>query len=167
MYKCLITTSALVNNRNLKIQLDKYAESITSRLKRQLRIDRTVATRELIDSVLAERSGRSIDLYMASHYRFVDEGRSSGTMPNIMNIREWAEARGIGTRGTRRQFYDVTWKISQAIRDRGTIKRFGGNKSGSGFIDQVIEQLRPAMTEDFREAVRLDIEESIRKPQDY
>ena len=156
-----------MTKKNLQKQLQKYAKSIAFRLKRQVRIDRTIATGELLDSIFAEPSRESIDVFMADHATFVDKGRRAGSLPDIQNIREWAQAKGIGVGGTRREFYNTTWKIAQAIRDNGTIKRFGGNRQGSGFLDQVIEQLRPAMTEDFRKAIRIDIEESIRKPQQY
>ena len=68
-----------MTKKNLQKQLQKYAKSIASRLKRQVRIDRTIATGELLDSIFAEPSRESIDVFMADHGTFVDKGRRAGS----------------------------------------------------------------------------------------
>jgi len=154
-----------VNKSRLQQALSKYAEAIKTRLKRQLRIDKTYATGELHDSIRTQTRPDTIDIFTADHVNFVERGRAAGRMPNIYKIREWAIAKGIGRGSTKREFARTTFNIARYIAQKGTIKRFGGNKSGSGFLEQVIEQLRPAMTDEFKESIAQDIMDNIRRPQ--
>lgn len=103
------------------------------------------------------RSGDDIryELSMADYYRFLNDGRGPGKAPPPDAIREWITTKGINpverigamfaAKGmqappSQRKFpaamKSLTFLISRAIAQKGTIKRFG--YQGSGFYDEVV-----------------------------
>jgi len=153
-----------VNKNNLQAQLAKYSEAIKTRLKRQIKINKTYATGELYDSIDAKEGLDTINVFAADYVGYVEDGRPPGKRPHINDIRTWIKAKRIRSwRDDVKNERQLAFLIARAIGNKGTIKRYG--YKGSGFLEQVIEQLRPAMTQDFKEAIAEDIRNNIRKPQ--
>lgn len=154
-----------MNKQKLQQQLERYSEVIKSRIKRQIKIDKTDATGNLHRSIDAQAGRETINIFAADYIRYVEEGRPPGLAPNVQDIRTWIKAKRIRSyRDDVRNERQLAFLIARAIGNKGTIKRFG--YGGSGLLEQVIEQLRPAMTQDFKEAIAEDIRNNIRKPQD-
>lgn len=154
-----------MNKVRLREQLEKYSEAIKTRIKRQIKVDKTDATGNLHRSIDATAGNDTINVFAANYIGYVEDGRRAGIPPPRRKIREWVRAKRIRSwnKKTRKE-NQLVYLITRAIGRHGTIKRFG--YEGSGLLEQVIEQLRPAMTQDFKDAIAEDIRNSIRKPQE-
>lgn len=154
-----------MNKPKLQAALNKYAEAIKYRIKRQIKIDKTDATGFLHRSIETAVGSETINVFAANYIQYVEDGRGGGKYPPVGKITQWVRAKRIRARRddvmNERQ---LVYLIRRAIANNGTIQRFG--YKGSGLLEQVIEQLRPAMTQEFKDAVAEDIRKNIRKPQD-
>lgn len=160
---------------------DEYAKLLERKLKAQLRIDRSVATQDTLDSVDGMGREDGIDVFANESLFYVDEGRKPGSKPSAQAIYRWFKAKGIQPRDSGRfasrgnasqakgfegaKVGDVraAYSIAKAIGRLGTIKRYG--YGGSGIIDFVFDSIEPEMREAisvaYLEAITKSIDEAI------
>jgi len=152
---------------NLQSELVKYGKILVDKYKAQLKIDGTQATGDTEKSLNYIVGSGQLEILANNSITFVDEGRKAGDPPPISDILEWAKAKNIKPRGKGGSFIKVDDKsmfwmaknISEAIGDRGTIKRFG--YKGSGIIDFVYQNQKDEMLNNIFAAYGRDVQEII------
>jgi hypothetical protein len=102
---------------------------------------------------------------MEDYWENVDKGQKPGTKPSIDKILKWMGNKRIGPktltgkRSLRAKNKDrrlaMAERIAEAIKRKGTIKRFG--YKGSGFVTDYTKTLEQRMTQSIREATGKDI----------
>lgn len=155
----------------LNSALKAIGQHLVERYKAQLRIDKTDATHKTLNSLKSEVNSQTISILANKELKYIDEGRKPGAPPPVSAILEWAKAKGIrpnsktgfrpvqGEKGMRRMAYF----ISESIGAKGTIKRYGGNGSGSGILEFVYKNNEGKILEDVLSAYSLDVEEELAK----
>ena len=158
---------ATMDFSNLQSELVKYGTLLVNKYKAQLKIDGTQATGDTEKSLNYIVGSGQLEILANNSITFVDEGRKAGDPPPISDILEWAKAKNIKPRGKGGSFIKVDDKsmfwmaknISEAIGDRGTIKRFG--YKGSGIIDFVYQNQKDEMLNNIFAAYGRDVQEII------
>ena len=152
---------------NLQSELVKYGNLLVEKYKAQLKIDGTQATGDTEKSLNYIVSSGKLEILANKSLELIDKGRGPGGPPPILDILRWAEAKNIKPRGSNGSFIQVSdsslfWmagNISNAIRDNGTIKRFG--YKGSGIIDFVYQNNKEEMFNNIFAGYGRDIQEMI------
>lgn len=152
---------------NLQSELVKYGTLLVEKYKAQLKIDGTQATGDTENSLNYIVSSGKLEILADESLEYIDRGRRPGDAPPISEILRWAESKNIKPRGKGGSFIKVSDKslfwmagnISNAIRDKGTIKRFG--YKGSGIIDFVYQNQKDEMLNNIFSAYGRDIQEMI------
>tara|TARA_B110000503_G_scaffold132579_1_gene208661 strand:+ start:477 stop:977 length:501 start_codon:yes stop_codon:yes gene_type:complete len=152
---------------NLQSELVKYGNLLVEKYKAQLKIDGTQATGDTEKSLNYIVSSGKLEILANKSLELIDKGRGPGEAPPILDILRWAEAKNIKPRGSNGSFIQVSdsslfWmagNISNAIRDNGTIKRFG--YKGSGIIDFVYQNNKEEMFNNIFAGYGRDIQEMI------
>tara|TARA_R110000782_G_scaffold269943_1_gene369033 strand:+ start:193 stop:693 length:501 start_codon:yes stop_codon:yes gene_type:complete len=158
-----------IGRSNLESELVKYGKILVDKYKAQLKIDGTQATGDTEKSLNYIVNGGKLEILANKSLELIDKGSEPGVTPQISDILIWAEAKRIKPRGSDGAFVKVTdsslfWmagNISNAIRDNGTIKRFG--YKGSGIIDFVYRNNKDEMLNDIFAAYGRDLQEAINK----
>ena len=156
-----------IGRSNLEYELVKYGEILVNKYKAQLKIDGTQATGDTEKSLNYIVSDGKLEILANKSLELIDKGSEPGVAPQISDILRWAEAKKIKPRGSDGAFVKVSdsslfWmagNISNAIRDNGTIKRFG--YKGSGIIDFVYRNNKDQMLKDIFAAYGRDLQEII------
>jgi hypothetical protein len=151
--------------------LRKAGELYSQKLAAQLKIDGTVATRKVLNSIRYKQSANTVSIFADKNIYFIDEGRKAGKPPSVSAILRWAEAKGIRPRGRNRAFKENTksnryWmakNIAEAIGRNGTIKRFGGNGKGSDVISFVLNNNREGINRYVLEEYQKDLDAYLRQ----
>jgi len=152
---------------NLQSELVKYGTLLVEKYKAQLKVDGTQATGDTEKSLNYIVSSGKLEILADESLDYIDKGRRPGDAPPISEILRWAESKNIKPRGKGGSFIKVSDKslfwmagnISNAIRDKGTIKRFG--YKGSGIIDFVYQNQKDEMLNNIFSAYGRDIQEMI------
>lgn len=152
---------------NLQSELVKYGTLLVEKYKAQLKIDGTQATGDTEKSLNYIVSSGKLEILADESLEYIDKGIRPGDAPPISEILRWAESKNIKPRGKGGSFIKVSDKslfwmagnISNAIRDKGTIKRFG--YKGSGIIDFVYQNQKDEMLNNIFSAYGRDIQEMI------
>ena len=152
---------------NLQSELVKYGTLLVEKYKAQLKVDGTQATGDTEKSLNYIVSSGKLEILADESLEYIDKGRRPGDAPPISEILRWAESKNIKPRGKGGSFIKVSDKslfwmaanISNAIRDKGTIKRFG--YKGSGIIDFVYQNQKDEMLNNIFSAYGRDIQEMI------
>jgi hypothetical protein len=158
---------ATMDFSNLQSELVKYGTLLVNKYKAQLKIDGTQATRDTEKSLNYIVGSGQLEILADKSLEYIDKGRGPGEAPPISDILRWAESKNIKPRGKGGSFIKVSDKslfwmagnISNAIRDKGTIKRFG--YKGSGIIDFVYQNNKEEMFNDIFAAYGRDVQEMI------
>ena len=116
--------------------LEEYKDKIVSQIKDRIIQRDLVASRDLLDSISAETTDRSIIVSAIDYATFVDEGRGPGRRPPVNKILEWVEFKNLESNNDKyKKHRDMAWAIANGIAKFGTIKRF--DYQGGDFIDYV------------------------------
>ena len=165
--------------------IQKWGDLVVQRIKRQLNVDRTVASGRTRDSIEGkmkateseikyEISSRSVPGESFSVLEAISSGRRPGKQPPYQAIMYWMEQKGVRARSkggkfkknTQSNLKSAAFGIAQAIGRKGTIKRFG--YGGSDIIDFVVMPIQDKMTQDVADSFAQDlqdyIESGIKKP---
>lgn len=121
------------------------ATKITDELKKDIERKGLVSTRNLVDSINAERTykvadGVTAEIVAADYWPQVDQGQKPGTIVSIKSLEEWAANKrqmrqelGLNTKEQVKSFAVV---VARKIKQKGTIKRFG--YKGADFVADVL-----------------------------
>lgn len=121
---------------NINKALNNYGKEAVKVLKREMRIDRTVASGKTLNSIRYEIVGTSVHIEMDSTLGIIDAGnRPMGSAPSSHDILKWMRDKNIRPRATRKGSSSFTgqsernmkasaFAIARAIAQKGTIKRF-------------------------------------------
>jgi hypothetical protein len=121
------------------------ATKITDELKKDIERKGLVSTRNLVDSINAERTykvadGVTAEIVAADYWPQVDQGQKPGTIVSIKSLEEWAANKrqmrqelGLNTKEQVKSFAVV---VARKIKQKGTIKRFG--YKGANFVRDVL-----------------------------
>ena len=120
-------------DKELKLLIDKYGKRAVSDLKTKLVSDSTHASGETLNSISYSAKGGGIVVEFDPSINILDEGLNTGqriSASGSQGIIRWMKAKGIrpafakGT-VTERDYKASAFLIARAIRNRGTIRRFG------------------------------------------
>jgi len=132
-------------NKPLDILLRKYGKKMVMTLKRQLRVDKSVASGDTLESIKYDVKGSSLNISYDATLGVIDEGLNPRkSSPSSVDILAWMKAKNIRPRDTRkgvstfvksskRNMKSSAYAISRAIAEKGTSKRFGYH--GSSVLD--------------------------------
>ena len=110
---------------NINKALNNYGKEAVKVLKREMRIDRTVASGKTLNSIRYEIVGTSVHIEMDSTLGIIDAGnRPMGSAPSSHDILKWMRDKNIRPRATRKGSSSFTGQSERAIAQKGTIKRF-------------------------------------------
>lgn len=151
--------------------LNTAGKLLEGKLKRQLKIDGTVATKKLLNSISYSLSfgedTNKLLIWANKSIAYVDRGRKEGKAPAISTILKWAEAKGLRPRGSNGSFiennkrnrYWMARNIAKSIGEHGTIKRFG--YAGSNILDFVMKQNKPTVQKSVMDAFQRDLHDFV------
>lgn len=120
--------------------LNEYGKQAVLVLKREVKIDRTVASGRTVNSINYKVTGNTVDISYDSTLGILDAGISlKNKGPSTYSILQWMRDKNIRPRDSRksgsakgrfvstsrRNLISSAFLIARAIRDNGTIKRFG------------------------------------------
>lgn len=121
------------------------ATKLTDELKKDIERKGLVSTRNLVDSINAERTykvadGVTAEIVAADYWPQVDQGQKPGTIVSVKSLEEWVANKrqmrqelGLNTKEQVKSFAVV---VARKIKQKGTIKRFG--YKGANFVRDVL-----------------------------
>lgn len=120
-------------DKELKLLINKYGKRAVNDLKAKLVSDGTHASGDTLDSVAYSIKGGNIVIEFDPSVNILDEGLNAGQRISVsgsQGIIRWMKAKGIRPRFakgtiTERDYKASAFLIARAIRNRGTIARFG------------------------------------------
>tara|TARA_B110000914_G_C15491200_1_gene460708 strand:- start:144 stop:638 length:495 start_codon:yes stop_codon:yes gene_type:complete len=127
--------------------LNAYGKEAVLVLKREMRIDRTVASGKTLNSIRYTVKGNDVSIESDSTLGIIDAGnRSMGSAPSSHDILKWMRDKNIRPRATRKGSSSFTnssdrnmkasaFAIAKAIGEKGTIKRFAYR--GSNILSRI------------------------------
>lgn len=156
-----------VDYSNTTSSLKKWIDVVASRIKRQLLVDRTNASRRTynsietrVDGLKAEIGAEQANGADVSTLELIDKGRRRGGMPPVRVIEKWMEDKNIrpksGGRFSDKSRKSSAFAIAKAIAEKGTIKRFA--YKGSDVIDFATQPIIDNMTEEILTSYASDVE---------
>ena len=136
-------------DRKIQKVLNKYGKKIVTTLKREVRIDKTVASGDTVDSIKYKRNGNSLVISYDATLGVLNDGlRPNGSFPSSETILQWMIDKNIRPRDSRkgsnrftkggsdsRNMKASAFLIARAINKKGTIKRFGYR--GTGILEYI------------------------------
>jgi len=135
----------LIDDINALLSL--YGEKIAQDIRTRMAEDGTVATGASNASLEYGVEGATLRVTGNEGIAVVSEGRPAGKrFPNIQNIKDWIQAKGITPNASTIKPRDLAYVIARAISQNGSIKRFG--YKGSGLLDYVINKNNETLTQD-------------------
>tara|TARA_R100000654_G_scaffold75036_1_gene110993 strand:- start:30 stop:485 length:456 start_codon:yes stop_codon:yes gene_type:complete len=136
--------------------LEEYKDKIVSQLKDRIIQRDLVASSDLLNSISAETTDRSIIVSAIDYATFVDEGRSPGRRPPVNKILEWVESKNLESNNDKyKKHRDMAWAIANGIAKFGTIERF--DYQGGNFIDYVTDNIVASLTEELQDGYLEDL----------
>ena len=136
--------------------LEEYKDKIVSQLKDRIIQRDLVASSDLLNSISAETTDRSIIVSAIDYATFVDEGRSPGRRPPVNKILEWVESKNLESNNDKyKKHRDMAWAIANGIAKFGTIERF--DYQGGDFIDYVTDNIVASLTEELQDGYLEDL----------
>lgn len=133
--------------KELDIILNRFGKEAVLVLKREMRIDRTVASGDTLNSIIYKVSTNKVTIQFDSTLGIIDGGnRAGGSAPSAADILVWMRAKNIRPRATRKGSNSFTgqsennmkrsaFAIARSIAAKGTIKRFG--YGGSDILSRI------------------------------
>lgn len=120
-------------DKEFKLLLNKYGKRAVEDLKAKLVSDNTHASGDTLDSVSYSIIGENIVVKFDPSVNILNEGLNTGqriSASGSEGVIRWMKAKGIRPRFskgtiTERDYKASAFLIARAIRNRGTIKRFG------------------------------------------
>ena len=152
-----------MTKKNLEIALRKYSRVIKAALIKDLRDNDNIASGRLQAGIETSASSSTINIFAPEYIGVIDQGRTAGKKrPPLDSIKKWIDDKNVQIKSLSvKNKRDLAFVIARAIGQKGTIQGFG--YKGTGILNRVIEELRPAMTSEFREAIRKDIEDELKQ----
>lgn len=105
---------------SIKQIFDKAATEIINEIRANMVAGNVNATRKTSNSLEQKTSEEKMQVLGSKSFLFVEVGRAPGKNPPFKPIREWVEARGLGS-GTNAN--GIAWAVVKAIGRRGTLAR--------------------------------------------
>jgi hypothetical protein len=127
--------------------LRKYGKEFTDVLKREIRVNRLVASGNSLRSITFDTVGLNLNIYYDKAIAIQNDGINKKRIPDSRLILQWMIDKNIRPRASRtagnnsftnqseRNLKASAWLIAKAIGERGTIKRFGYR--GSNVLDHL------------------------------
>tara|TARA_R110002012_G_scaffold271065_2_gene456236 strand:- start:44 stop:550 length:507 start_codon:yes stop_codon:yes gene_type:complete len=151
--------------------LQKYGKKYEQVLKREVRVNKAVATGDTISSISHRVSSDSLTITFDKSLKIHSEGiRRSGSIPSSTDILIWMKAKNIRPRASRvkgnskfagsseRNLKASAFLIARAISRNGTIKRFG--YQGSDIVDRVLGYRSP-VTKSFKKDLKKELKDNL------
>jgi len=137
----------------LQALLELYGDRITQDMRTKMSEDRTVDSGTANASLTYTATGSSLTITGASYIEQIDMGRRAGKgVPNPKEtLKGWIERKGIRPNMPNIRQRDLPYLISRAIKQRGTIKRFG--YQGTNLFTYVINKNILPLSNDVAETV--------------
>jgi|TARA_A100001011_G_C14286965_1_gene834249 hypothetical protein len=140
--------------------LEEYKDKIVSQLKDRIIQRDLLASKDLLNSINAETTDRSIIVSAIDYATYVDEGRGPGKKPPVNKILEWVESKNLTSNNDKyKKHRDMAWAIANGIAKFGTIERF--DYQGGNFIDYVTDNIVASLTEELQEGYLEDLNDII------
>ena len=141
--------------------LNQLGQQIKVRLLQELILQDHNALGQLADSLKYEVHGDTIKVFAKKYALVVNQGRRSGSLPNVAAIAKWLVAKGIVDANTAKK---VSWAVAIKISQRGTRVNYNG-KSKRGFIEKAVNKSKVDIAKlygkHFREQVQLNLKRMI------
>lgn len=132
---------------DIEALLSLYGEKIVQDIRTKMSEDGTMATGASSESLKYDIQDNTLKVTGNESIAVVSEGRPAGRrFPNIQNIQNWINKKGIQPNKPNIRPRDLAYVIARAISKNGSIKRFG--YSGSGLLDYVINKNNEPLTQD-------------------
>lgn len=142
-------------------RLNELGQKIKVRLLQELILQDHNAVGQLADSIKFEVHGDTLKVFAKKYALVVNQGRSSGSIPNVAAIAKWLVAKGIVDASTAKK---VAWAVAKRIAQRGTRVNYNG-KSKRGFIYKAVNKSKVDIAKlygkHFREQMQLSLRRMI------
>ena len=164
-------------NENVNKGLEEVGKLIVSKLKVVAKEDGFYATGELEKSFRYELAANELAIYSSKYARALSDGVTKDGSYNKVgkefqnSILKWAKQKGMrpvnrNSKGQFKKIKDYHWNsmaiaLAKGIRHNGISKRFG--YKGSGFFDEMQEQLKDQIRSILSESYKKDLTIQIRK----
>ena len=130
-------------NKAVSKLLAEYGEKATIALKRQVRVQKLVATGKTVESIVYKVKGTNVRISFDATLNILDKGIKANKNVKVSAILQWMKDKNIRPRDSRRSLSDSSrggfigggsdsrnmkvsaWLIARSISRKGTIKRFG------------------------------------------
>lgn len=109
----------------LQALLELYGDKITQDMRTKMAEDRTVDSGSANASLTYTATGSSLSILGASYIEQIDMGRRPGKGAPPENLKGWIQRKGIRPNMPSIREKDLPYLINRAIKNKGTIKRFG------------------------------------------
>jgi len=135
--------------------LRKYGKDFTDVLRREIRVNRLVASGRSLRSITFNTVGLNLNIYYNEAIAIQNDGINKKRIPDSTLILQWMRDKNIRPRASRtsgnnsftknseRNLKASAWLIAKAIGERGTIKRFGYR--GSNVLDHLSPESKTGM----------------------
>ena len=146
----------------LQALLELYGDRITQDMRTKMSEDRTVDSGTANASLTYTATGSSLTITGASYIEQIDMGRRAGKgVPNPKEtLKGWIERKGIRPNMPNIRQRDLPYLISRAIKQRGTIKRFG--YQGTNLFTYVVNKNIAPLSRDVANVLLKSANEQIR-----
>ena len=153
--------------KEIEIVLKKYGRLFEKDLKDKVRNDKTIATGKALSSINSKAKGNTLSIEFSEVLGILSEGITVRKYPNQEAIIKWMKAKGIRPKNYKgvspgasieNRYKSSAFLISRAIKERGTIKRFGHR--GTGVLDSLLpaSELMTQLKDELSEVVGNEIE---------
>lgn len=148
---------------NLDKALHAIGISVASEIKKLAKKDKFEASGDLDKSITYKVDGNTVTVEGNKYIGAISSGINRRKFPNVNRIKEWLKDRGIQPRNKKGRFVartdanmnSLAFIIGKSISERGISKRFG--YKGSGFLEEMENNVVKNVTEMIAEAYKLDI----------
>ncbi len=151
----------MLSRKFQRATFEQYADKIVERTKFLLKQKDLYATGKLYDSVedrlIEDENSLSLEILALKYFKQIDKGRARGRFVSTSKILEWLRAKNIRSHTyTDKSIQEFAQIISNTIKEKGTIKRFG--YKGANISDEIMNQYSDSFVIDVIEAFASDSE---------
>lgn len=143
---------------------EQYADKMADRTKFLLKKKGLYATGKLYDSIdsqlVESEDTLTLKILALKYFKQIDNGRARGRFVSRSKILEWLRAKDIRSHTyTDKSIQEFAQVISNTIKEKGTIKRFG--YKGGSVSDEIIDQYSSSFIVDAIDAFASDAEMTV------
>jgi hypothetical protein len=152
--------------KEIEIVLKKYGRLFEQDLKGKVRKDKTIATSKALNSISSNAKGNTLSIEFSEVLGILSDGITVRKYPNQEAIIKWMKDKGIRPKNYKgvssgasieNRYKSSAFLISRAIKEKGTIKRFG--HKGTGVLDVLLptSKLMTQLTDELSDVVGEEI----------